>query len=212
MLNRRQLGLSVVVVAGLAFARLVLVSGSDSFGQVDSGANKAREVRSSNTADGMSQVQSDTSFSCGRVDVDGLVVAVTIPRAEVANKLRLGVIVGSRGRNRILCGETGYFLDCNVTITGKNDTSVAYTTLGSFLFDPKVPNRFSQYARRTLSPGNALFWEIDLASVFEKLDPGDYALSLDADVSFYEGDSPKPVKSVNVATKRIPFTVTNEAG
>ncbi|MEX0939603.1 MAG: hypothetical protein WDZ59_17190 [Pirellulales bacterium] len=98
-----------------------------------------------------------------------------------------------------------------MTITDENGSPVPYTRQGSFYFDPKVPNQFTQYAIRTLIPGNALSWEIDLADDFERLAPGEYALSLDTEVSFYEGESREPVKSINVAAKRIPFTVTNES-
>lgn len=63
MLIGKRLWLWAVVVAGLALARLILLSGSASFGQVASEANKSQEIGASDTPSRMGQVESDTPLS-----------------------------------------------------------------------------------------------------------------------------------------------------
>src|SRR5262245_10425733 len=105
---------------------------------------------------------SDVAFNARKVACDGVKLFLLMPTEVAPDEIPLTAILENCGRTDFLCGETGYLLDCNLTLRDGRGEAVPYTTSGGNLFGPG-PRNHSQYALVKYERGEIRKWEYNVA-------------------------------------------------
>lgn len=140
---------------------------------------------------------------------------VLVPQASDASDLPIDVTIENRGARRFLTGETGYFLDCIVTLTNKDGKQIPYTKHGEYVLSGR--RDAGQYGLHTYSSGHSRSWMFNLAEAFELLPDGEYCLTLTVKIVFETKDakadvpeSQKFTDSVKLSVKNLEFVVSSK--
>lgn len=148
-------------------------------------------------------------WSARRIASGTCVMRVMVPEASSNQDLPLDAVIENRGSRRVKLGETGYFLDCKVTLKTKAGTDIPYKTLGRYVFG-EPPDRH-QYGVPVLSSGQARSWQFNLAEAFEPLAPGEYLLTLKAKVTFEDKNARADMPESKKFTERVELVVEDLA-
>jgi hypothetical protein len=139
------------------------------------------------------------------VQSDGLSLSVSLPATAEPQHLPLQLVLFNRGEKVAQIGETGYFLDCKITLQTEGGRIWKLTQRGDYIFGEKENG--GQYGFIRLRRDNARRWEYDLAEAFEKLTPGKYRLTLQAKVEFRNKMSGEFSDTKTLVAKDLPFQV-----
>ena len=165
-------------------------------------------ARSQSRDDGSESAASNVQWHARRVEHRGAVLHVLVPETVVAsNAVPLNVMLKNGGKGTFQVGETGYLLDCKVSVVDDGGKPVAYSSMGTALF---ADGDFSQYAKLRFLPGRIRHWQYDIAQAFESFKPGRYRLTLTAKLQFQDPDANEFLAPVTVTAKQIPFTVASK--
>lgn len=154
------------------------------------------------------RADSKRKWTARRIERDGGVLRLLVPEEAASIDLPLNVIIENRGKGRLLCGETGYFLDCVVTLTSKDGGRVPYSQIGRAVFS-HVEDR-KQYAHVTFTPGQLRSWEFNLADAFEPLKKGEYVLTLEAAVRLENPKTKEFTDRVQMIARDVSIVVTSK--
>ena len=103
-------------------------------------------------------------------------------------------------------GESGYFLDCSISVTTDSREVVPYTEIGQQIFAGKEPEGgWQQYAEITVPPGGTHHWSTPLSEIFRSFAPGKYELTVEVKYSAVNEIGLVRKRSLTVAA--LPFTV-----
>jgi hypothetical protein len=137
-----------------------------------------------------------------------------VPESSVSSEVPMEVVVQNRGAKRFLCGETGYFLNCTATLTGKHGAAVSRTNLGKHIFTSSAGGG-GQFALVTLSSGEARSWTFNLAEAFEPMPKGEYVLNLTARVVVESSkvnpgvpESERFTDPIDLVVKNVPVVIS----
>ncbi len=139
------------------------------------------------------------------VQSDGLSLSVSLPALVTSKQLPLQLVLFNMGEKVAQAGETGYTLDCKITLQTENGRIWKFTRLGDGLFGEKENG--GQYAFIRLRRGNARHWEYNLAEAFEELTPGKYRLTLETKVEFRNNVSGEFSDTKTLVAKDLLFQV-----
>ena len=139
------------------------------------------------------------------VEHNGLVLSVSIPATAAPGSVPLELTLVNRGRNVAQVGETGYTLDCKMTIRTKNGRACRFTPLGNTLFGEKESG--AQFALIRLEKGQIRRWKFNLAKAFKELTPSSYLLTLEANAEFCNSPSAVFSETKTLIVRKLPFQV-----
>ena len=150
---------------------------------------------------------SETQWNARRVESDGAMLIVLVQNKSWGGSIPLTIVLTNRGNSSFRAGETGYLLDCKITIATENGIVVPYTTTGTNIFGD---GERSQYARRLYEPGKTHTWDINLAKFLQPLKPGKYFMTLETKIEFGGAQTGEPTKVVTISAKQIELNVQDE--
>jgi len=161
-------------------------------------------ARSQSREDAPVSSESNIQWNARRVEHGGAVLHVLVPDSVSSDTIPLSVMLDNRGHEVFQVGETGYLLDCKVSVIGDDGNPISYSNEGASLF---VNGEHSQYGLLRFSQGRTRHWQYDVAQALEPMKPGTYALTLDARIQFPDPDTNKFLAPVTISAKEISFTI-----
>ena len=139
------------------------------------------------------------------VQSDGLSLSLSLPATTVPGNVPLKIVLCNRGGKAAQIRETGYTLDCRITLRTEKGRVCRFTRLGDMLFGEKENGAQSAIVR--LQNGQVRHWNFNLAKAFEELTPGKYVLTLEANAKFCDSASKAFSDTRTLVVKDLQFQV-----
>lgn len=153
-------------------------------------------------------MESQSEWIATQIAANGGRLWLLTPQTSTTGHVPLKAFVENRGKAKLRCGDTGYFLECVATLSTKNGKAVPYTSVGRVAFTEQLAR--GQFAYIVLTPGKMRSWEFNLADAFEPLEDGEYLLSLDAKLQFEGPGTEEYGPVVSVSARNIKITISSK--
>ncbi len=155
-------------------------------------------------------VSSAEEWRSRKIEAESATLFVSLPATTRVSHLPLEIILANAGHDEFRAGETGYTLDCKLKLDTQNGERVNFTRHGHYLFSGDELSR-GQYAIVLFRPGTLRHWKYDLADAFEQLKPGNYKLTLEARLMFWDVKSKDFSRPVVLVAQEIPVEIVPAA-